>query len=160
MNKPAPVNYRVRKAVILALVGLTCVLLFLVFGFRAWSVGVRLAEHREGHVTMVTVVRPPEGWWSVGGAPPSPEAMSIAVTRARTEILDPLASEFANAKCEVNLVEEIGDPVNVLLRVVDEVGADVLVVGRRGSSLVERLMLGSVADRLAHEAPCPVLIVP
>jgi nucleotide-binding universal stress UspA family protein len=34
------------------------------------------------------------------------------------------------------------------------------VVGRRGAGVVERLVLGSVADRLAHEAPCPVLIVP
>jgi nucleotide-binding universal stress UspA family protein len=106
------------------------------------------------------VVRPPGGWWGVGGAPPSPEAMSVAITRARTEVLDPLAEEFANADCVVELVEEIGDPASVVLRIAESLGADVLVAGRRGSSLVERLMLGSVADRLAHEASCPVLIVP
>lgn len=127
---------------------------------HAARVGVRLAEHRSGHVTLITVVRPPEGWWSVGGAPPSPEAMSVAITRARTEILEPLAAEFESADCSVDVVEEIGDPVAVVLGKVAELDADVLVVGRRGSSLVERLMLGSVADRLAHEAPCPVLIVP
>jgi nucleotide-binding universal stress UspA family protein len=127
---------------------------------RAARVGVNLAEHRGGRVTLVTVVRPPEGWWGVGGAPPSPEAMSVAITRARTEVLDPLAEEFANADCVVELVEEIGDPASVVLRIAESLGADVLVAGRRGSSLVERLMLGSVADRLAHEASCPVLIVP
>lgn len=127
---------------------------------HAARVGVNLAEHRGGRVTLVTVVRPPEGWWGVGGAPPSPEAMAVAVTRARTEVLDPLAAEFENAECDVDLVEEIGDPASVVLRVAGRLAADVLVVGRRGSSLVERLMLGSVADRLAHEASCPVLIVP
>ena len=127
---------------------------------HAARVGVTLAEHRGGKVTLVTVVRPPEGWWGVGGAPPSPEAMAVAVTRARTEILDPLAEEFADSECTVDLVEEIGDPASVILRLTDSLEADVLVVGRRGSSLVERLMLGSVADRLAHEASCPVLIVP
>jgi nucleotide-binding universal stress UspA family protein len=127
---------------------------------HAARVGVSLAEHRGGKVTLVTVVRPPEGWWGVGGAPPSPEAMSVAIARARIEVLDPLAEEFADAECSVDLIEEIGDPASVLLRIAENVGADVLVVGRRGSSLVERLMLGSVADRLAHEATCPVLIVP
>ncbi len=127
---------------------------------HAARVAVGLAEHSGGKVTLVTVVRPPEGWWGVGGAPPSPEAMSVAVTRARTEVLDPLAEEFQGANCVVELVEEIGDPASVLLRLAEALEADVLVAGRRGSSLVERLMLGSVADRLAHEAPCPVLIVP
>ncbi len=127
---------------------------------HAARVGVALAEHRNGKVTLVTVVRPPEGWWGVGGAPPSPEAMSVAVTRARTEILDPLAAEFEKAECSVELVEEIGDPASVILRIAENLDADVLVAGRRGSSLVERLMLGSVADRLAHEASVPVLIVP
>jgi nucleotide-binding universal stress UspA family protein len=125
---------------------------------HAARVGVSLAEHRSGKVTLVTVVRPPEGWGGVGGAPPSPEAMSVAITRARTEVLDPLREEFASASCDVELIEEIGDPASVILRIAED--ADVLVAGRRGSSLVERLMLGSVADRLAHEAPCPVLIVP
>jgi nucleotide-binding universal stress UspA family protein len=127
---------------------------------NAARVGVNLAEHRGGRVTLVTVVRPPEGWWGVGGAPPSPEAMSVAITRARTEVLDPMAEEFADADCSVDLVEEIGDPAGVVLQLAETLDVDVLVVGRRGSSLVERLMLGSVADRLAHEAPCPVLIVP
>jgi nucleotide-binding universal stress UspA family protein len=86
--------------------------------------------------------------------------MSVAIARARTEVLDPLAEEFTDAECAVDLIEEIGDPASVLLRIAENLGADVLVVGRRGSSLVERLMLGSVADRLAHEATCPVLIVP
>lgn len=127
---------------------------------HAARVGVSLAENGGGKVTLVTVVRPPEGWWGVGGAPPSPESMSVAIARARTEVLDPLAEEFASAQCTVDLVEEIGDPASVLLRIADNLDAAVLVAGRRGSSLVERLMLGSVADRLAHEATCPVLIVP
>ncbi len=38
--------------------------------------------------------------------------------------------------------------------------ADLLVIGRRGAGLMERVVLGSVADRIAHHATCPVLIVP
>ncbi len=50
--------------------------------------------------------------------------------------------------------------------VVDEVlaqvradGTDLLVVGSRGLSTVQRLMLGSVSSGLVTHAPCPVLVV-
>jgi hypothetical protein len=62
----------------------------------------------------------PGGWWGVGGAPPSPEAMSVAITRARTEVLDPLREEFASASCDVELIEEIGDPASVILRIAED----------------------------------------
>ncbi len=38
--------------------------------------------------------------------------------------------------------------------------ADLLVVGTHGRSGFERLMLGSIAEKLLRKAPCPVLTVP
>jgi nucleotide-binding universal stress UspA family protein len=38
--------------------------------------------------------------------------------------------------------------------------ADLLVVGTHGRSGFERLVLGSIAERLLRQAPCPLLIVP
>jgi nucleotide-binding universal stress UspA family protein len=38
--------------------------------------------------------------------------------------------------------------------------ADLVVVGTHGRRGVERLVLGSVAGKLLHRAPCPVLVVP
>jgi nucleotide-binding universal stress UspA family protein len=40
-----------------------------------------------------------------------------------------------------------------------ELGSDVIVVGTRGHSAVVGAMLGSVTQRLLHEASCPVLAV-
>jgi nucleotide-binding universal stress UspA family protein len=42
----------------------------------------------------------------------------------------------------------------------EEFGAGMLVVGRRGRSSLERLVLGGVSERLLHVAPCPVVVVP
>jgi nucleotide-binding universal stress UspA family protein len=39
-------------------------------------------------------------------------------------------------------------------------GAEVLIVGTRGRGPVAGLLLGSVALRLLHAAPCPILVVP
>jgi nucleotide-binding universal stress UspA family protein len=52
-----------------------------------------------------------------------------------------------------------GSPTDGILRTAAEEGADLLVVGACGRSSVTRFLLGSVAERVARHAPCPVLIV-
>ena len=42
----------------------------------------------------------------------------------------------------------------------EELGSQVIVIGTRGHSAVAGAMLGSVTQRLLHEAACPVLAVP
>jgi nucleotide-binding universal stress UspA family protein len=52
-----------------------------------------------------------------------------------------------------------GAPLDNLLRAVAEHRADVLVVGARGVSGIERALLGSVSNRALDRSPVPVLIV-
>jgi nucleotide-binding universal stress UspA family protein len=52
-----------------------------------------------------------------------------------------------------------GSPHEGILGVKREVGADLIVLGRRGIGGVERLLLGSTSERVAGYADCPVLIV-
>jgi nucleotide-binding universal stress UspA family protein len=54
---------------------------------------------------------------------------------------------------------EAGDPTDVLIRAVKDVSADLLVVGNRGMTGLKRFMLGSVPNKIAHHAPCSLLIV-
>ena len=51
-----------------------------------------------------------------------------------------------------------GDPSAAILRVADEVGADLIVVGNKGMRGIHRV-LGSVPNSIAHKASCAVLIV-
>jgi nucleotide-binding universal stress UspA family protein len=51
---------------------------------------------------------------------------------------------------------ETGDPAEVLVRLAEECGADVLVIGNRG---MRRRILGSVPNSVTHKAPCSVLVV-
>ena len=43
---------------------------------------------------------------------------------------------------------------------IDQLGADLLVLGTHGRSGFQRLFLGSVTEKLLRTAPCPVLTVP
>jgi nucleotide-binding universal stress UspA family protein len=51
------------------------------------------------------------------------------------------------------------DPAEDLMNVAAEVGADVIVIGLRRRSPVGKLILGSNAQRILLDAPCPVLAV-
>ena len=52
-----------------------------------------------------------------------------------------------------------GHPVRVIVDLVDEIGADLLVIGATGHSALYERMVGSRADRLVQLAACPVLVV-
>jgi nucleotide-binding universal stress UspA family protein len=52
-----------------------------------------------------------------------------------------------------------GDPAHTILDVADEQDADLIVVGAGGSAGHRRVMLGSVAGKLAHNARTSLLMV-
>jgi nucleotide-binding universal stress UspA family protein len=127
---------------------------------RAAEHAVAIARHWGATLKLVTVVRTPEGWWGIGGAPPSPEALSSALVEGQQQILREVEEHLDLDGVKYETVEELGDPVSRLIAVCDDLDADLLVIGRRGAGLAERVILGSTADRLTHLAECPVLVVP
>jgi nucleotide-binding universal stress UspA family protein len=60
---------------------------------------------------------------------------------------------------DVETVAQAGDPVDVLVKVVDDRGADLCVVGNRGLNSLAGRLLGSVPANISHRASCDVLIV-
>jgi len=127
---------------------------------RAAEHGAAIARHWGAHLKLVTVVRTPEGWWGIGGAPPSPESLSTALVEGQQRILSDFEEHLDLEGVDYETVSELGDPVGRLLAVIETASADMLVIGRRGAGLAERVILGSTADRLTHLASCPVLVIP
>ncbi len=127
---------------------------------RAANHAAAIARHWGARLLLVTVIRTPEGWWGIGGAPPAPEALAAALTAGQQQILQEIEEHLDLDDVDYETREELGDPVGRLITVCEASEADLLVIGKRGAGLAERVVLGSVADRLAHHAPCPVLVVP
>ncbi len=126
----------------------------------AAQVAADIARASDGKLHIVTAVRNPEGWWGVVGSPPPADALARAMAEAQREVLDAVVAALDLVGVEYDTSEEIGDPPAALVNFCTDNDADLVVVGRRGAGFIERMVLGSVADRVAHYAPCPVLIVP
>jgi nucleotide-binding universal stress UspA family protein len=127
---------------------------------HAARVAAAMARDLSAKLHLVTVVRPPEGWWGIVGSPPTPGAFTRALSEAQQTVLDSITSSLDLAGIEYQTVEDIGDPGKTLIDYCEREKADLLVVGRRGVGLLERIVMGSVANRVVQEAPCPVLVVP
>lgn len=54
---------------------------------------------------------------------------------------------------------EIGDSKKIICDVAKQEKPDLLVIGSHGYGIVERVLLGSVSDRVIHHVQCPVLVV-
>jgi nucleotide-binding universal stress UspA family protein len=52
-----------------------------------------------------------------------------------------------------------GNPAEAIVAYAREAGASLIVMGTRGAKALDRSGLGSVADRVVHAAPCPVLTI-
>jgi nucleotide-binding universal stress UspA family protein len=72
------------------------------------------------------------------------------------EMLSRSEQELREQKIECTTMAEEGDPAEVLIRLAEECGADLLVIGNRG---MQRRVLGSVPNTVTHKAPCSVYVV-
>ena len=74
--------------------------------------------------------------------------------------LETFTAGLAAKTPRLQLMVRSGAAAPVILDLARELEADLLVLGTHGHSGFRRLRLGSVAEKVVREAPCPVLTVP
>jgi nucleotide-binding universal stress UspA family protein len=75
--------------------------------------------------------------------------------------LEEVKSQLASSGVEFDVRQLVRgmDPAEDLVNVATEVSADLIIIGLRRRSPVGKLILGSNAQRVLLDAPCPVLAV-
>ena|ERR1700680_1112405 len=86
------------------------------------------------------------------------EAKGVAARRFHP-IVERVRSQAEQNSIKIRVHVVSGPPVRMIVDLVDEIGADLLVIGATGHSALYERMVGSRADRIVQLAACPVLVV-
>jgi nucleotide-binding universal stress UspA family protein len=92
----------------------------------------------------------------LGAIPLAAHAVDEMAEDARTRLHDALAPEDTRHRYLRKTVK-VGDPRAQIVAYAAAEGVDLIVMGTHGRTGAARFLLGSVAERVVREAPCPVL---
>jgi nucleotide-binding universal stress UspA family protein len=125
---------------------------------HAIELATTLARWYKGRITAQYVYTP-----MVTPIPTLPTSTPGASQADIQRAYDQTAASFRGAQGEgvqVDVTVDVGRPEVEILERAKALPADVIVMGTHGASGFERLVLGSVAEKVLRKAPCPVLTVP
>ena len=75
------------------------------------------------------------------------------------KVLEECKKEAAKNNISVELMIESGDPAQIIIEITKNKNYDLIIIGTRGKSVFQELLLGSVALKVMHHARCPVMVV-
>ena len=138
-----------------------CPIDFSDYSRRALDHAVAIARWYESTVTALHVFSPAP----VAAYVPDPGVFQPIVLAAadRDQLLADINAFIESERTPGVAIEAVvrqGNPAAEILDQVTSMNADLLVIGTHGRSGFERLLLGSVAEKVLRKASCPVLTVP
>jgi nucleotide-binding universal stress UspA family protein len=137
-----------------------CAIDFSECSIAALGYALALAEGADAHVTAVNVIEwTPVGYDPLGGPPTDLAEYRMAAERANRERLHKVLTDSRSKKLEIEEIVSSGKPHHEILRIADEQGSDLIVLGIHGRNPVDRLLFGSTAEPVVRRAECPVLTV-
>src|SRR5688572_15393861 len=129
--------------------------------FKASSLAVeyafKLAESDGARVHLLHVV--PPAITLPYGAPVGAPDLTYDIEREGERMLRKLKERGARARIKVTTEVRLGDIDLGILQVIKDRKADLVVMGTHGRRGFERLVLGSVAERMIRHCPVPLLTV-
>jgi len=101
----------------------------------------------KGTIILLTVVPSSEELATENGGEPLQAALNVVAEEVRT----------AGQAVETQVLA--GDPAQQIVAAAANGGAEMIVIGSHGRGAIDRLIHGSVADKVAREATVPVMVV-
>ena len=117
---------------------------------------IAMAQVYRSRLALVAVVPPPPlmAWQAPGGMRALHETEQAELDKLLREAADRVPDDLP---VTTRLLD--GDPAREILRAAREGDHDVIVMGSRGRGRVTAALLGSVSNRVMHDAEVPVIVV-
>lgn len=121
---------------------------------KAAAVALSIAANMDSRVLLFAVARPPEPATSV--------EVHAVLDDAREHYEEGFKRIVAQAREKRIAIETeiaVGHPAEQIIHRAEVGKIDLVVLGRRGASLFEKWILGSVSERVLRYAHCPVMVI-
>jgi nucleotide-binding universal stress UspA family protein len=130
---------------------------------QALTVALDLATKYRSHLILLTVFQPV--YLPTSGFNPSAAEVMLDFAKTQKKHAEQVLSkakqnvkkEHPTLQITTTLVE--GRPADMIIATAEDESVNLIVMGSRGLGGIRQLVLGSVSDRVADSAACPVLIV-
>jgi len=121
---------------------------------KAFDTGIEIAAKFGAEVFVISVARPPE---------PADDVETEAILENANQYYEKhfadLREDAAAAGITPRFEILVGHPADQIVHYANENDVDMIVMGHRGKSFVERWLLGSISKRVLSYAHCTVTIV-
>jgi nucleotide-binding universal stress UspA family protein len=121
---------------------------------KATETGLALAQSLDAKVLLFAVARPPEPATMV-----EVDAMLDDAREHFEEQFKRIAQRAREIGVEMTTDIAVGHPVEQIVHRADLGHFDLIVLGRRGKSRFEKMLVGSTAEKVLRYANCPVMVV-
>jgi nucleotide-binding universal stress UspA family protein len=135
-------------------------------GFAEYSEGLlayaaRIAETLKAELLIVNIinVRDVEAIGSIAamGYEVDSEHYVSGIKEERRQTLSQILAKVSFPADKIRTVFQIGHPVDELLKIAMREQVDLIVMGVRGRSDLEHVLVGSVAEKIFRRSPVPIL---
>jgi nucleotide-binding universal stress UspA family protein len=124
---------------------------------RALRHAAKRAAESGGSLSVVYVVPADYGWLEIGRN--ESRDLDRSLQRQAAARLRAFADEIVGDDVAADLEVRLGRPAEEIIAAARESKCDSIVLSTRGLTGLDRYLIGSVADRVARLAPCPVVLV-
>ncbi|MBF2004193.1 MAG: universal stress protein [Chlorogloeopsis fritschii C42_A2020_084] len=110
---------------------------------------------KDSKVILCHVFPPPESEMELPADRPHPDSPALSSLQVEKQLQ--IYQTQLPVESEIELVS--GDPAEEIIRVANIHKADLIVIGSRGLTGMNRIVQGSVSSQVVEEGPCSVLVV-
>ena len=122
---------------------------------EAVKMAAEVARRFEAELVLLSAYNRPDDKGPGHGGDPELEWATRPSSRQR-EVVARTQARLRQEGVRCRALAEEGNPADVLVRLANQCGADILVVGNKG---MQRRVLGSIPNSVTHKAECSVLVV-
>jgi len=128
-------------------------------GNVALKYAIPFAEHFGASLTLLHIVEPLPATEDTNIAYPSAEYLNHLSLAARERLAELCKTERLKVPMLRQAIASVGAPDEIITETARQLKSSLIILATHGRTGLAHILLGSLAERVIRQAPCPVLVI-